>query len=388
MKILFADQFSEMGGAQTCLTELLEEVLHRGWQAEVIAPGSGPLHEECAKRGIPSSSLPLARYASGHKTSTDILRYGFDSVRAGLAIRKAARRFNADLIYVNGPRALPAAVLGAAATPIVFHAHSYPDREYARRITRWCVSRKKMTVLAISQFAARPFAGLDESRLRIIYNGVSDHGFLARPRTEPQCIGIIGRISHEKGQRDFVRAAGMMTAARPNLRFVIFGAALFADGVYESEVRAAAQGLPVEFRGWTDDVSGALREIDILAVPSGPAEGATRVIMEAFSAGTPVVAYPSGGIPELIRHRETGLLTRERRAEDLALSLTELLNDPELMHRLSTQGRQEWESRFQLPRWQREICDFIQTPGRTDTIAARSEQPAPASADGAERAAL
>jgi len=393
MKILFADQFSEMGGAQTCLTELLDEVVRRGWRAEVMAPGNGPLHEECAKRGIPSSPLPLAGYANGHKSPTDILRYGFDSVRAGLAIRKAVRRVNADLIYINGPRALPAAVFGAQNTPIVFHAHNYPDREYARRIAGWCVAGKRMAVIAISQFVAQPFATPNESRLRIIYNGVRDHGFPARPqaggekRAEPLCIGIIGRISHEKGHLDFMRAAAIMTAARPNLRFVIFGAALFSDVAYEHEVRTAAHGLPVEFRGWTSDVLSALREIDLLAVPSGPAEGATRVIMEAFSAGTPVVAYPSGGIPELIRHRETGILTRERSPVDLALSLAELLNSPALARRISVQGRAEWESRFQLERCQREICDFIRKIVQADTSAARSVQSARAPADDAERAA-
>jgi glycosyltransferase involved in cell wall biosynthesis len=386
MRILFADQFSEMGGAQTGLKELLDEVVRRGWQAAVMLPGSGPLHDECAKRGIPSSPLPLAYYANGNKTPTDILRYGFDSLRAGVAIRRAARRLNADLIYINGPRALPAAVVGADDTPIVFHAHSYPEREYARRIARWCVAKKRMTVIAISEFVAQPFATRNES-LQIVYNGVGDHGFLARPRAGPLCIGIIGRISHEKGHLDFVRAAAIMTAVRPNLSFVIFGDVLFADGVYEREVRAAAQGLPVEFRGWTNDVSSALHEIDILAVPSGPAEGATRVIMEAFSAGTPVVAYPSGGIPELIRHRETGLLTRERSPEDLALSLAELLNSRELARRISTQGRLEWESRFQLERCQREICDFIRKIARADTTAARSGESAQASADDAERAA-
>ena len=388
MRILFADQFSEMGGAQAGLIELLDEVVRRGWQAEVMAPGTGPLHEECAKRGIPSSPLPLARYTNGHKTPADILRYGFDSARAGLAIRRAARRLNADLIYVNGPRALPAAVFGTNDTPIVFHAHSYPDRRYTHRIVQWCIAGKRASVVAISQFAAQPFVTRNESRLRIIYNGVRDCGFLARPQAEPRCIGILGRISREKGHLDFLHSAAILTAARPNLRFVIFGAALFADGSYEREVRTAAQGIPVEFRGWTNDVSGALREIDILAVPSGPAEGATRVVMEAFSAGTPVVAYPSGGIPELIRHRETGLLARERSPEHLALSLAELLNNPELAHRISVQGRLEWESRFQLERCQREICDFIQTIGWRDTTATRSARSVRASEDDTGRVAL
>ena len=49
-----------------------------------------------------------------------------------------------------------------------------------------------------------------------------------------------------------------------------------------------------------DDPREAFAAIDILAVPSGPVEGAGRVIPEAFSAGVPVVAYANGGIPEFI----------------------------------------------------------------------------------------
>ncbi len=151
----------------------------------------------------------------------------------------------------------------------------------------------------------------------------------------------------------------MLTGSRTNLKFVVFGAALFADASYEQEVRAAAEGAPVEFRGWTDDVSGALHEIDILAVPSGPAEGATRVIMEAFSVGTPVVAYPSGGIPELVRHAETGFLTKERDAQSLASSLMHCSMTRRPWCVFPFRGRREWENRFQLERCQRDICDFI-----------------------------
>ncbi len=357
MRILFTDQFSELGGAQIGLREILDEVIRRGWKATVMAPGTGPLHQACADRGIASHQLPLARYANGHKTAVDVLRYGVDSMRAAAAIRDTAARFKPDLLYVNGPRALLAATLSARSIrcPIVFHAHSFLDRRYTQRIARWCVSASSMQIVAISDFAARPFA-----HCRVVYNGVKDHGFVFRPRTESIRIGIIGRISPEKGHLDFVRAAKKMAAMKPDLRFVVFGAALFADNSFEQQVRAAAEGAQVEFRGWTDDVAGALHEIDILAVPSGPAEGATRVIMEAFSAGTPVVAYPSGGIPELVRHGETGFLTDARNADSLAATLGNLLDDPEAMARLSTQGRREWENRFRIERCQSELCAFIE----------------------------
>ncbi len=400
MKIVFVDQFSEFGGAQIGLRDLLDETLRRGWQAEVLAPGGGPLRQACLDRGIPFSHLPLAHYANGHKTPGDIFRYGLDCARAGRVIRQAAQRLNADLVYVNGPRALPAAVHGvdAEGPPIVFHAHSYLDREYTRRIARWCVARRTMHVIAISRFVAQPFSGMTGiPRMRVFYNGVQDHGFVARPRPRPSRIGIIGRIAVEKGHVDFVRAAKSMAIARPDLRFSIFGAALFSGREYEAAVSAAAEGAPVEFRGWTDDVAAALHEIDVLAVPSGPAEGATRVIMEAFSAGTPVVAYPSGGIPELVRHGETGLLTQAREHVCLAASLTQLLDDSSLMARLSSQGREAWETRFRLHRCQLEICDYVRDlvtsrqefceSGLTATSGTRSEPMAPEAPDDAARVA-
>ncbi|HVY91477.1 MAG TPA: glycosyltransferase family 4 protein [Bryobacteraceae bacterium] len=377
MRILFLDQFSERGGAQIGLREILDETLRRGWRAMVMIPANGPLHQDCADRGIPSRELPLSRYANGHKTAWDIVRYAIDSLRAATEVRKAVRQFEPHLIYVNGPRALPPALLGARGKPVVFHAHSYLDRRYTRAIARWCVDRGRMRVIAISKFVAQPFPAAT-----IMYNGVRDHGFRARPSTTAtKTIGIIGRISPEKGHLDFLDAARRLSSSHADVRFRIVGAALFADAEYEREMRAAAAGLPVDFHGWTDNVPDALHEIDVLAVPSGPAEGATRIIMEAFSAGTPVVAYPSGGIPELVRHGETGLLTAARTGRALAAAMESLLSESPLMERLSIQARGVWEQRFQLERCQRELGDLIVEACAT-TTGRRSRSTAATSAHG------
>src|SRR6185312_5936498 len=141
------------------LREILDETVRRGWQAMVMIPGGGPLHDDCAERGIASCELPLSAYSNGRKTAWDICRYAADSVRTTSAVRTAVRRFRPDLIYVNGPRPLPAALFGAGDTPIVFHAHSALDRHYTRAIARWCVQRGRMRVIAISEFVARPYPG-------------------------------------------------------------------------------------------------------------------------------------------------------------------------------------------------------------------------------------
>jgi len=139
----------------------------------------------------------------------------------------------------------------------------------------------------------------------------------------------------------------------------VFGAPLFSDPAYETEVRTAAAGLAVEFRGWTNDVAAALREIDIVAVPSSAVEATPRIVMEAFSAGTPVVAYPSGGIPEMVRHRDTGLLTADASSMALARALRSMTGDSELLSRCSAHGRLEWETRFRLQRFQADIANLI-----------------------------
>lgn len=350
MRILFIDQFSELGGAQLGLRDIMLEGRRRGWDMAFLAPGDGPLFRFCEAAGVRAQSIPAIPYGSARKSAVDVLRYGFDMSRAALMIRDFAQRQNSDLIYVNGPRVLLAAA--AASRPFIFHLHSLLDKRYSRIIARSCLRGNRGTAIAVAQFVAR---GLGPA-VRVIYNGVADQGYLPRYSIRrPARIGIIGRIAPEKGHVDFIRAARLM----PDARFIVFGSALFSDPNYETKVRAAAAGLPIEFRGWTNDVGAALREIDIVAVPSAAVEATPRVVMEAFSAGTPVVAYPSGGIPEMVRHRDTGLLTTDASSEALAQALRSMAGNSELLSRCSAHGRREWETRFRLQRFQADIADLI-----------------------------
>ena len=350
MRILFVDQFSDLGGAQLSLRDVMLEGRRRGWDMSFLAPGTGPLFRFCRDAGIPTQSIPAMPYSSARKSALDVFRYGFDMSRAALAIRHIVRHREVDLIYVNGPRLLLAA--SAASRPFIFHSHSLLDKRYSRIIAQSCLLSTKGAAIAVSESVARVLG----PKVRVIHNGVEDQGYVRRwSNRRPARIGIIGRISPEKGHLDFVRAARLM----PDARFIVFGAALFSDPTYEREVRAAAAGLPIEFRGWTNDVPAALHEIDIVAVPSSAVEATPRIVMEAFSAGTPVVAYPSGGIPEMVRHRDTGLLTANASSGALAQALKAMVANSELFSRCSAHGRREWETRFRLQRFQSDIAGLI-----------------------------
>jgi glycosyltransferase involved in cell wall biosynthesis len=346
MKILFTDQFTQPGGAQLCLKDIMAEAQARGWTTVLMRPGEG----------LPAS---MARYASGRKSVRDALRFATDTARAASAIRRVAREERVDLVYANGPRVLPAASLSGR--PLVFHLHSALATGYARRIAQWSLRERTTRIFAASQFVARPLLQMPcAPSVRVIYNGVPDQQFLGRSFSSPSLtIGMLGRISREKGHLDFVRAARGIAQLFPESQFVIFGAPLFSGDEYEAEVRRLAWRDGIRLAGWTDEPSKALREIDILAVPSGPLESTPRVIIEALSAGTPVVAYPSGGIPELIRPGRTGILTAEKSAAALAQGILELILDRPQMRWMSLNGRREWEQRFTVQRFARDICDSL-----------------------------
>jgi glycosyltransferase involved in cell wall biosynthesis len=128
-----------------------------------------------------------------------------------------------------------------------------------------------------------------------------------------------------------------------------------------------AAGLPVEFTGWQEDVNAILARLDVLVVPSLREPGAPRVVIEAFAARVPVVAFVSGGIPEIVVDNTTGFLIEPPTAEALAAKLTTLLDDPGALQSAAGRAREAWKEKFTLERYQREVLEVI---GLTQTRSA------------------
>jgi glycosyltransferase involved in cell wall biosynthesis len=328
MNILFLDQFREPGGAQQCLRDLLPAVEARGWQATVATPGEG--------------GIQLGPFQSGRKSIQDAILFA----RQVPDLRRQIERMPADVIYVNGPRLLPAVPEGR---PVIFHCHSFLDKHYAVWMARRAIRRTQATVIGACRFVLKP---LDAGDAEIVYNGVRE----SPPRVPGNefRVGMIGRMAPQKGQVEFLRAARGLAGCR----LTICGAPLFGDGNYVNEVHALARGLPVEFPGWQDDAGAVLSRLDLLVVPSTVPEGTPRVILEAFSAGVPVLASPAGGIPELIEHNRTGFLI-----DSLGEQLRELQAQPELLNAVAANAREEWRARFTLEEYQRRILSIVETAG-------------------------
>ena len=301
MRILLVDQYGELGGAQRCLIDVAEGFSARGWELHAVCP-DGPLLRALEGPCATVTAVPCGPFQSVRKTLRDALRMTRQVFTQAAAIRGIAAQRAIDAVYVNGPRMIPAAALARPGCPLVFHAHSVVTQRAAAALVRAGLAASGATVIASSHFVAHQW---QQPSLTVL-NGVRDCRRLRK--SAGVTVAVLGRISPEKGQLEFVRAISKF--GNPSgCRFVIAGATVFGDSVYEQRVRHEAEAAGVECLGWVDDVPAFLASVDILVVPSDETDATPRVILEAFSAGSTVIAFAAGGIPELIRNgrgRNTG----------------------------------------------------------------------------------
>jgi glycosyltransferase involved in cell wall biosynthesis len=367
VKVLLLDQFSELGGAQHMLLDLLDAIRGRGWPAAVGIPSGGELCDRTRALGFEVFPIPCGPYASGRKSGTDLWRFATELRRLAGRIQELIAEFEPDLVYINGPRLLPATALARLQRPVLFHAHIGVSQRAARLLAGLALRRINANIVAVCGDVARTWQPFTERQIQVIYNGVAGPDYkLSRNGTEPVCVGCIGRIAPEKGQREFLAAAAKIYETLPETRFVIAGAALFSDRAaqsYECAVREAAAGLPVEFTGWTDNVYGVLKRLDLLLVPSMWDEANPRVVLEAFAAGVPVIAFRRGGVPEIIQDGGTGFLCDD--AGGMAARAIELLGGERPRLRAVAQAaREQWQRQFTREHWQQQMVAELERAAR------------------------
>jgi glycosyltransferase involved in cell wall biosynthesis len=184
-----------------------------------------------------------------------------------------------------------------------------------------------------------------QTHLRLIYNGVDEKLFVKqddRPampadvRKERPCIGIVGRLTPQKGVSDLLQAVAILNQEQP-INLLVIG-----DGPLREELEATAVRLGIKARtnffGVRDDVLAILANLDIFVLPSYW-EGFPTVILEAMSQNVPVIASDVSGSRELVQNGETGLLIPTGSPAQLAKAIRTLLDNPARGAQMATKAR-------------------------------------------------
>jgi len=151
-------------------------------------------------------------------------------------------------------------------------------------------------------------------------------------------IGFVGWLLPIKGPAYLLQAMTHIWPEHPTASLVMVG-----KGELDVDLRAQALKMNangrIKFLGWREDIHEIMPVFDLLVLPSLN-EGMGRVLVEAMAAGKPVVASEVGGIPDLVKHGETGYLVRPADEKALANGIKKLLNDPESARQMGQRGKE------------------------------------------------
>ncbi|MGY1604192.1 glycosyltransferase [Geodermatophilus sp. SYSU D00815] len=356
-----------VGGSAEHLLQLATLLPPDRFETTIALSGGGPLDD-----AIRASGLPVVDYAPSHgaghfKQATP--DGPVELLRQFLRIRSHIRRHRYDVVHTHTSvaGAMGRVAAWSAGTPVRVHMlHAYaghagvpqPRRSLFRLVeralglftTHYVAGSRFIRDVGVRHRMFRP-----EQVTVIPYSsrmtvGDADDAARARLRAglglpaDAPLVALVGRIEDQKGVDLLVRAVPAVLAQVPRAHVLVVG-----DGTRRTQAEALAAELgvsgSVHFTGWRHDLADVMRAIDVLALPSRW-EAFGIVNLEAMAAAKPVVGFAVEGIPEVVVHGETGLLSPAGAVDDLARDLVRVLSDPALAARLGAAGRRRFVEHF------------------------------------------
>jgi glycosyltransferase involved in cell wall biosynthesis len=186
-------------------------------------------------------------------------------------------------------------------------------------------------------------------QVRVIFNGVQRHPPAPTVRSaNPRRVIVVGNLRWEKGHDVLLRAAAAIVHEVPDARFDVIG-----DGPELPRLRAMAESSgishAISFLGHREDVAARLDSADILVLPSR-SEAFPNALLEGMAAGLPVVATAVGGVLEVVRADETGLLVPPGDPAALAAAVRQLMGSAKLADRLGAAAQADVAAHYSFGR--------------------------------------
>ena len=339
---------------------LTEELRSQGTTVEIIGlPNILDTHNEQAK------NYSLAQQAEGfvqllrynQRIATCCRKHEVDglwarNVKGVLMVGVAAWRLGVPLIWDMGYekrsegllRLLHWIGLGLATRIVIQSERQFPET-FGSQIER-----------LVGHKVDHIYPGINEERQAALRAAARDG--VGKPRT----VLTIGNIHPRKNQAMAIRALAPLLRSTSNLQLAVVGAV--RDQAYYQDLRTLVgdENLSevVDFLGWRDDIPALLGRSDLLVL-SSRREGIPHVVREAMFAKVPVVATRVGGVPESVRHGETGYLVDSHDEEALRKHTARLLHDPDLRRTMGENAVTFARDRFSRSAWIEAYSNVIES---------------------------
>ncbi len=333
MRVLHLVSEKTWRGGEQQVAYLIEELLKHGVKCFVACRRNTPFHEYCTRESIAHIALPFANE--------------FDFSTAW-QVKQYAQKQQADVVHVHSAHAhaisVWAYILGNHRPIILSRRVDFPVKKnvfsqfkynHAGIARVLCVSDKIKEIVSQSlkrpEICATVYSGVDMSRFR----NSRKTGKLHQEFNIPAHKAIIGNVSAIAPHKDyftFVDTVELLVQQKTDAHYFIVG-----DGPQREQVQSYVNQKQLQnhitFTGFRKDIPEVLPELDVMLITS-ETEGLGTTILDAFACRVPVVATEAGGIPEIVKERETGLLAPVKRPDVLAQKVSLLLKDEGLRNQL------------------------------------------------------
>jgi phosphatidylinositol alpha-mannosyltransferase len=324
--------FDVPGGVQFHVRDLAEHLIRQGHQVSVLAPADEdtpvPAYVEAAGRAVPV------------KYNGSVARLTFGPVSAG-RVRRWLAEGDFDLLHIHEPvtPSLSLLALWAATGPIVgtFHTSNLRSRVMLAAQPLLRPSMEKISArIAVSEDARRTLVEHFGGDAVVIPNGVYVDRFAAavpapawQGGPDRPTIAFVGRLDEpRKGLQVLAQAVPAVLDRYPRARFLVLGRGDGEQALAGLEPRALAA---IELLGPLDDEAkgSLLTSVDVYVAPQTGGESFGIVLVEAMSAGAPVLASDLGAFSRVLDGGALGALFPVGDPAGLAAGLLRLLDDPD-----------------------------------------------------------
>ena len=389
-----------MGGGEIALVNLINVLDHWRFRPLVVLAEHGPLVAKLEDSGCDVRVLELdpnlvnARKDTLDSASPSRLHQAMATLKYAFRLARLAKRESAAIIHSNS---LKADLIGGVAgrlvgIPVIWHVRDHINSDYlpsrVARLFRWLASWLPSITVAISRSVLQELTQSDRraeesnesgddtgdtinrdarnrvSRYQLIYDGCDTRAFQENAETVRQrpirpVVSLIGRIAEWKGQDVFIESAAEVLRRGLDAEFRIIGAPLFGEHDYDARLRRRVDelglGTSIKFLGFRSDITCLLAESTLVVHASTLGEPFGQVIIEAMSAGKPVIATDGGAVPEIIEPDVTGLIVPKNDASAMADAIAQILKDSVCAARMGQAGRERVLARFTIQRTARKV---------------------------------
>lgn len=368
--ILYLHAGAELYGADIVMLELVKGLNKNEYNPIVVLPCNGPLVEKLKENDIDVEIISYPILRRKYFNPKGIIQYIFNYNKYSKKLVDFCKERDIDIIHINTSAVLEGCYLKKKTKlPVIWHIHEILSKPKVivnfmfKSIVKY--SDKIVCVSKAVEENLKNITNMKDNQSIVIYNGVDNNKFNLNNNTEylrkefnisdnDIVVGMIGRINAWKGQKDFINAMNIVFEKNKNVSIK----AMLVGGVFEGQewrikelkemINQSDYKDKYILSDFRNDSPNIHNLFDIFVLPSTNPDPLPTVVLEAMASAKPIIGYRHGGICEMVKENENGILCKPCDVKELANNINAIIQNKKLKCDFSNKSLERQKKYFSL----------------------------------------